>query len=545
MINRYRGTTDEEKEKVINSFTTIVNNQEAELENLIEDSYNNSWLIYDFNEQKLDKNSLDSEIDDSESKMIEKTFSKRLKESLDQGVAEKFLKVDSKKLVKYCTSGQFNFFDSDGTFVGENLRVVQEINDECKSKDGRTGSGLVDKFNSKPYGWNIEDIMGTLAALMRAGNLKVRYEAQDYRNYNDPKIHKVFTNTNEFKSAKFYTVIVGPPRAKKQKVVDLLLEIDSKNTVQINYNQNDFEVIDKIRKLASSYVSKFSRLKNKVNNNLIESDRNDIKLLKDFAARNIVDSNLEEVADDFINNSDQFKAAVKYIDNLEYFIDNNYLDYKNKSKFIDDVEQQIDQNSNRELVAEIKELINHFHQVEENGVIENYDNLVEKFNDIRQKFNELFKIYFDELQEAAEQLLEASKSKQKEIEDVSIEANRDFYSQLKRYIESNQKLLKKEFNLSETEAKDKATNSTLKEIQQATALKGYNTQDVKAFVSELPKPEPPTGGGDDSPAPEPKVYNLTLKARTNNIQYIKRQLKETLNKLEQEDYDEINIKLSN
>jgi len=544
MINRYRGTTDEEKEKVINSFTTIVNNQEGELENLIEDSYNNSWLIYDFNEQKLDKNSLDSEIDDIESKMIEKTFSKRLKESLDQGVAEKFLKVDSKKLVKYCTSGQFNFFDSDGTFVGENLRVVQEINDECKSKDGRTGSGLVDKFNSKPYGWNIEDIMGTLAALMRAGNLKVRYEAQDYRDYNEPKIHKIFTNTNEFKSAKFYTVIVGLPGAKKQKVVDLLLEIDSKNTVQVNYNQNDFEVIDKIRKLASSYVSKFSRLENKVNNNLIENDRNDIKLLKDFAARNIVDSNLEDVADDFINNSDQFKAAVKYIDNLEYFIDNNYLDYKNKSKFIDDVEQQIDQNSNKELVTEIKELINHFHQVEENGVIENYDNLVEKFNDIRQKFNELFKIYFDELQEAAEKLLEASKSKQKEIEDVSIEANRDFYSQLKRYIESNQRLLEKEFNLSETEAKDKATNSTLKEIQQATALKGYNTQDVKAFVPELPTPEPPAGG-DDEPVPEPKVYNLTLKARTNNVQHIKRQLEKVVEELEQEDYDEINIKLSN
>ncbi|PUU86192.1 hypothetical protein, partial [Halanaerobium sp.] len=153
-------------------------------------------------------------------------------------------------------------------------------------------------------------------------------------------------------------------------------------------------------------------------------------------------------------------------------------------------------------------------------------------------------IYFDELQEAAEQLLEASKSKQKEIEDVSIEANRNFYSQLNRYIESNQRLLEKEFNLSETEAKDKATNSTLKEIQQATALKGYNTQDVKAFVPELPTPEPPTGG-DDEPAPEPKVYNLTLKARTNNVQHIKRQLEKVVEELEQEDYDEINIKLSN
>ena len=141
------------------------------------------------------------------------------------------------------------------------------------------------------------------------------------------------------------------------------------------------------------------------------------------------------------------------------------------------------------------------------------------------------------MQEAAEELLEASKAKQKEIEDVSIEANRDFYGQLNRYIESNQRLLEKEFNLSETEAKDKATNSTLKEIQQATALKGYNTQDVKAFVPE----------NDPGPGPDPKqkVYNLTLKARTNNVQYIKRQLEKVINELEQEDYDEINIKLSN
>ena len=540
MISRYQNTTDEEKKNVIDSFKTINSNLEGDLERLIEESYNNSWLIYDFSEKKLDENSINSAIDEVESEMIDKTFSKRLKESLSQGVAEKFLTVDSKKLVKYCTSGQFNFFDSDGSFIGDQLKVVKEIDEECRSKDGRNGSGLIDTFSSAPYGWETEDIMGTLSALMRSGNLKVKYEGNEYRIYSDNRVHKVFTNSNEFKKAKFYTNIGGGlSPSKKQKVVENLLEIDEKEVCDVEFNQNDFEVVNSITYLASQYISKFSKLKNKVESELIDDDRKDVSLLKDFAGRKIDDNNLVDIADDFLNNLKEYRSGVKYIDKVERFIDRDYLNYIDKNKFIKDVENQLEDDDS-DLVEEIKELIREYRLVEEKGVIDNYDNLNEKYTDIRQKFNELFEIYFKKLQEKSKELLKLSKGKKEEIEEMSIQANQSFYNNLKQFIKTNKNLVNQQFRLSEKEAKEKSTNSTLKEVKQAIKLRDHDIDKLKDFV-----PEPETGGGDD-PGPKPpkkKTYELKIKGETKNIGYVKKKLNEALEDLDEEDYDEIKIKL--
>ena len=533
MISRYQNTTDEEKKNVIDSFKTINSNLDSELENLIEESYNNSWLIYDFSEKKLDKNSMNSTIDNIETKMIDKTFSKRLNNSLSQGIAEAFLTVDNNSLVEYCNSDQFNFFDDDGTFIGDQLKVVKEIDQECKEKDGRTGSGLINTFSSKPYGWETEDIMGTLSALMRSGNLKVKYQGNEYRIYNDSKVKKVFTNSNEFKNAKFYTIIGGGlSPAKKQKVVEELLEIDDENKVGTEFNQNDFEVIDKITQLASQYISKFSNLKSKVESELIDDSREDIKLLKDFAGRKIDDYNIEDVANDFLNNVKLYRLAVKYVDKIESFIDNEYLRYKEKNKFVSDVENQLTEDDNYELVEEIQELIREYRLIEEKGVIDNYDNLNEKYTTIRQKFNELFKIYFKELKGKGEKLLEVAKEKKEKIEKVSINANRGFYNKLESFINTNENLINKNFRLSETEARDKSTNHTLTEVKQGIIIKTNDIEKVENFVPEK------------SNGPEvEKSYELKLKEKTNNIGYVKNKLKEALEELDKEEYDSIKIKL--
>ncbi|MCF8000480.1 MAG: BREX system P-loop protein BrxC [Halanaerobiales bacterium] len=542
MISQYQNTTDEEKKNVIDSFKTINSHLEGDLERLIEESYNNSWLIYDFSEKKLDENSINRAIDEVETKMIDKTFSKRLRESLSQGVAEKFLTVDSEKLVKYCTSGQFNFFDSDGSFIGDQLKVVKEIDEECRSKDGRNGSGLIDVFSSAPYGWETEDIMGTLSALMRSGNLKVKYEGNEYRSYKVNRVHKVFTNSNEFKKAKFYTNISGGPSpAKKQKIVENLLEIDEDKIIDVDFNQNDFEVVNSINYLASQYISKFSKLRKKIESELIDDNRKDIYLLKDFAGRKIVDNNLIDIADEFLNNLEEYRSGVKYIDKVERFIDRDYLRFKDQNKFIADVENQLEDDENYVLVEEIKELIREYRLIENRGVIDNYDILNEKYTNIRQKFNELFQIYFEKLQDKSEELLKVSKDKKDEIEQMSIQANQSFYNKLNQFINTNENLVNQQFRLSETEAKEKSTNSTLKEVKQAIKLRDHDIEEVKDFVPEPETVKPPTGGGDGPD--EEKTYELKIKRQTKNVGYVKDKLDEVLEDLNNEDYDEIKIKL--
>ena len=539
MINIHRGTTDEDKRKVIESFQTITNNAQTELERKVEKSYHNSWLIYDFSERKLDKDSMNSEMADVQSEMVDKTFSKRLKDSLSQNVAKKFLTDDNDKLAQYCTSDQFNFFDTDGTFIGENLRVVQEIDKECSDKDGRTGSGLIDTFTESPYGWETEDIMGTMAALLRAGNLKVKYQGREYRSYRDKDIQQVFTNTNDFKNAKFYTLLgEGLPASKKQTVVDKMLELDTKNKVNVDYKDNDYQVISNISRMASRYVSDFSDLS--LESEIIDQDRDDIEVLRDFASRNIGDRGLETEADEFLNNFEEFKSAINYINDLRRFQEHEYMDYKNRNNFINDVEAQLEAVGN-ESRQEIEKLIDEYRKIEDKGVVDNIEELKSKYNAIRQKFNQLFESYYNEFMDVTEELLTVSKEKRKEIEQVSIDANKKFYNQLKSYIETGQNLADQDFSLSQREAKDLTTNSTLKEIIQGIELKGYNIQEVKDYVPDKPVDD---NGGDGDEEPEEKTYEVRLTRKTNNVRHVKNKLKNILDELDSDEYDYVEIHLT-
>ena len=540
MIKRNRNTTDEDKKKVIDSFQTITNSAETNLERLIEKSYHNSWLIYDFNEKKLDKDTMNNKIDDIQSEMIDKTFSKRLRDNLSQGVAEKFLTADNDKLAGYCTSGQFDFFDNDGTFIGENLRVIQEIDKECSDKDGRTGSGLIETFTQSPYGWEVEDIMGTMAALLRSGNLKVKYQGRDYRSYRAKDVRQVFTSSRDFKEAKFYTLLgTGLPASKKQRVVDNLLELDIKDKINVDYKDNDFQVVNSISTMASRYQSEFANLKEKIDEDIVEENRNDIGVLSDFANRRVGDRNLESEADEFLNNVDEFQSAITYIKDLARFEEHEYMDYKNRTNFIEDVKGQLEAVSEEEIKQEIEELIDEYKKIEDKGIVENVEELKRKYNDIRQKFNELFATYFEEFKAKNEKLLKAAKEKKVEIKKVDEKANSEFYNQLENYISTCQNLQGKEFSLSNREAKDRTTNSTLKEIIQGIELKGYNIQEVKDYIPIKDNGGNGNGNGDK----EDKTYEIRLRRRTNNIDYIKRKLNQVQEELDSEEYDYVEIKI--
>jgi len=373
---------------------------------------------------------------------------------------------------------------------------------------------------------------------MRAGNLKIKYQGKTYRDYSHNNIKKVFTNSREFQKAKFYTTIGGGISAsKKQQVVNHLLDIDNRGKVDIDYDNNDFQVVNKITVVASEYIRVFSALKNKVEKEIIDYDREDIEILKDFAKRDVSDSKLEEEADDFINNKDKYESAVSYINRLAHFVDHEYMDYKDKTQFINDVKNQLSEAEDTNLKKEIKELIKEYKIVEDKGIVNHMDQLRDKYSTIRQKFNELFKGYFDEFIQVSEKLLKASKEKKDEIEAVDIKTNQNFYNQLEEYIASNKKLMDKEFVLSKKEAKETNMNRSLNEIIMATELKESKIKEVNDFV-----PEPPDDNGGNGKK-EKKVYKLKIQRKTRNLNYIKNKLNEAINDIESEEYDEFEIKI--
>lgn len=531
ITSRYRNTTDDDIKNVVESFLTILNDKQKELQYLIEESYENSWLIYDFNEKKLDKNNIDSTIEEIETRMIDRTFEKRLRSRLGDK-ARQFLTADSKKLIEYCNDSQFAFFDSEGTFIGDNLRVVDEINQECQSKSGRTGSGLIDKFTTKPYGWEKEDITGTLSALMRAGKLKIKYEGSVYRDYNNKKVIAIFDSINRIKKAKFFTIMdEGLEPGIKQNIVDTLLRIDSKGYMRVNYNDNDFEVVNAVREVADKYIRDFSANKSECEPGIVDDSRDDLKILKSFAGRSIEDSNLKTEAKEFLANKDKYASAVKYIIQLEHFIKNKYKKYTIQAKFVEGVVAQLEHIEKNPLEGDLKEKIDQFNTLKEKGIVNHIDQLNEKYNQIRQVFNKMFEGYFNEYKKVCQKLLEVSENKKEEIERVSIEANRNLYNKLNNYIATCNDILEKDFDLDTDEPKEKNTNSTLKEIILGKELNETRINEVMNAVPE------------EKGTPE-KVYNLSLPRQTNNLTYIKNKLQQIIDELDSEEYDSVKITLN-
>lgn len=542
IVKQHRNSTEDEIKDVIDSFSTILTNKEDELERVLRNSYEDGWLIYDYQEQELDSDNLLSTITEVESKMIDRTFDKRLGSSLSRDVALNFLSVDQGKLVNYCGDDQFKFFDADGTFIGDSLRVVDGITKECQDRSGSTGSGLLKKFEQKPYGWEYGDIAATMAALLRAGSLKIKYEGQVYRDYRDAKVKKIFESVNRFKKAKFNVITGGLSPSLKQEVVDTILDADIRGKIEVNYGDNDYQVVDAITKVADSYFSKFKRLKDQLESGIVDQDRNDIKVLKNFIRR-VDDSNLKTEADEFIANRADFTAAIEYIIDLDRFYNHDYQKYLDQTKFVKEVEVQIEYlPSKKDIKEEIEEKIDHYNHLKDKSIIENIDQLQELYQEIRQKFNQVMKKHHNELENRSKNLLEVAQDKQEEIEQKSIKENRDLYDEVSNYIKTCRRFLDGEFKLSQKEAKCTHCNSTLREITQSIELYENRINHIKNAPVVEPVPKSGGNGGGETRETE-LVLELTLPKETASASQLKQDLQDALDRIDSNQYSKFKINL--
>jgi hypothetical protein len=108
----------------------------------------------------------------------------------------------------------FKFFDSHGNFTGDHLKVVEEINAKIKSRyvDGRT---LESDLSGAPWGYSFGTIVSTLAALLRAGRLSVKYNGDTWFSHEQSGIQEAFTNATMFKSASFKSITATLTAARK------------------------------------------------------------------------------------------------------------------------------------------------------------------------------------------------------------------------------------------------------------------------------------------------------------------------------------------
>jgi len=341
--DKYANDADPDKRKIIRDFASIREEKEKELRRKIEDAYWHGTLIYLFDEYPLDPDKARVTIGENQKKLVRNVYTKRLPNQLSESLISKLFSCRKDQLSGIFSGDDFKFFDSHGNFVGDHLKVVEEVTAKIKTRyvDGKS---LETDLSGAPWGYRFGTIVTTLAVLLRAGRLSLKHNGDTWFSHEQKGAHDAFTNATRFKSASFKTVAVKLTAAQKNQAVQLLidLEIESHTGRKVDYNTNDFDLADGIVALAEHFVGVLGTLHETVErfDSLFPKVVAQKQVLQGFGGK-ATEGNYIEKVEFLLANADAFREAVQTILQAQKFIKKQYPKVLQFKAFIDAVEAEL------------------------------------------------------------------------------------------------------------------------------------------------------------------------------------------------------------
>ena len=511
---KYANESDPAKRQIIRDFSIIREEKEKELRLKIEDAYRNAALIYMFDEYRLNADSFRGTISEIQRKLIKNIYTKRLTSGqLSESLVSKIFGNRKESLSQLFSGDDFKFFDGHGNFVGDHLKVVEEINAKIKSHyvDGRT---LETDLSGAPWGYAFGTLVSTLAALFRAGRLSVKHNGDIWFSYKQNGIQEAFTNATKFRSASFKSVTATLTAAQKNQAVQVLidLEIETHTGRKVDWNTNDFDLADSIRHTADYFIGTLSALNNTVDGFevLFPTVANQKQTLQGFAGK-VTENNYIEKVEYLLTNNHQFSEAIQTILKAQKFIKKNFDKVKEFNDFIDEVIAELKKagRTNNTIWDAHQEFTRLYQQ-----------DMVKNFGSLQQQVQLVKDEYFKLLKNAA-----AGMSHEYRLLSGKIDAarrtlngypadlngqNRQKLDALERY--TSERIIKEpalEYSVS-----CKNCGYSLSDILNYTALAPTKANDLlmieSSFITEVPAPPKKTdldgdGGGDPAPKKPRKV----------------------------------------
>lgn len=344
MEEKYSGTDDDKIKPIIRDFSTIKNEKEKDLMNLIEAAYEKGSLIYMFDENLLNKDNFKGTINEVQKKLIKNIYTKRLSSQLQESIGEKIVKeTNADKLHRYFSGEEFKFFDTNGNFVGEHLSVVEQIKGKINDRyiDGKS---LEETFASDPWGYSYGTLSTTLAVLFRVGKLVLKTNDTDYFSYNDRPAQEVFSSSAKFKTARFKSISKTLSTQQKSEIINQLiaLEFEKHTDTKISDTSSDFDVADATSRLAEHFCTTVKTLDHTVPdfNTLFKKSVESRNLLQGFVSKT-TESNYIEKVDDFLEDNANYALAIKTIIKAESFIKKNLDKIKGFTIFVKAVNNEL------------------------------------------------------------------------------------------------------------------------------------------------------------------------------------------------------------
>jgi hypothetical protein len=340
MEEKYANDDDAKKRNIIRDFSIIKEEKEKDLINLIDAAYANGSIIYLFDENLLNKDNFKGNVNETQRKLIKNIYTKRLSSQLPESIGSKLImESNAEKLHRSFSGDEFKFFDANGNFTGDHLKIIEEITAKIKTRyiDGKS---LEEELTIAPWGYAYGSISTALAVLFRAGRLVIKYNDTEYFSYTDKAVHEVFNSSIKFRSARYKSITKTLDATQKNQLIQCLLYLDfEKHTNRkLGWNVSDFEASDATTQLAEKYIAYLSALKNTIPDfdKLFTKVSSQKDVLQNYTGKT-TEANYIEKAEDFLSTKDDYIAAIKSITKAEKFIKKNLDKIKGFRVFVNSV----------------------------------------------------------------------------------------------------------------------------------------------------------------------------------------------------------------
>ena len=514
--------TDEEK-KVVAEIVGTLEDKTRQLEQAIVKSYDEGRLVYLYNVSIMQQQSAPQIIKDTELKMYDNIYTKRLGGTIKDSIALQLLKVGANQLQNIIGSQpDFQFFDTSGQFIGDQLPVITEI--MAHTATYNSGADLERDLCAAPTGYTFGTIFSTLAALFRASKIIIKYNNQEYHSWQQDGAKEPFMTARNFQRASFKAVTKSLGYNEKRDIVDTLKDCNFKQLTggNLSYNMNDFELVDAIRLLAVTEIQK-------VNNNICNDDERERLFRRSIAAKDLLlqyaktvtDTNYFTTARTFLNDNDneEFVNAIDKIEKDIRFINENLKTIEEQKSYLLDVKDEM------EFVGipmqAFDSLNERYSKMLESDPVHNYQQMQQVFQQVRDLYYQYMQQYAESMTQGYCELDGKLEQVRKKAEEYPKEWNASLITKLddkqktcRRYAVTKIELKHYDIRCCRCHLQLRDIDNAIKMLPQLQTEADVFDTEVKTTAPTPPLPPTPSPSPGPQPQPQPQPQPTIRKLRS-------------------------------
>lgn len=489
--DKYGSDGDATIKQVIREFSIIKDEKEKDLLSLINAAYANSTAVYLFNAVLLNANNFKTEINALQKKVLNNVFTKRPSKQLSDGLASSILKEkQDDKLSRFNDGNDFAFFDANGNFVGDALQCIEALTIHIKSQY-LSGKDLESKLKDAPTGYEYGTVASLIAVLLRAGRLTVKFNGSDIFSYRDDSVTTIFSSSKNFQRASFKWISKSLTTAKKNDIVTLLraLKIEEVIKEKVDWNTNDFQLIEAIRAFSEYYINAVRTLIKTMPDFevLFGAESSLIGKLHEFSGK-VNESNFLDTADNFLSSKEQFESTIKRIEKVEKFIKSNLPKARDIKRFVDELKIELEKASASH--DGFKSSINAFESCYSKSVVDGYKEILAEGQKLKDYYHVLMVEANKKMSDAHGGLRTAATETLSGIKQYPENLNRGLMLQVQGVVDYAAKRINGEIKL-DYAIKCSNCHFSLSEMNNYTALVPQKLSELQVAEMSVVKEAPP------------------------------------------------------